>query len=171
MLTSVIRFQMNNTSPPHIQFVKKPVYSVMGLLSLLGEYALEIESKFNDPLVSALATRSEKIPESVTVAVVYANNTDENRNRRCLIELDLKLQHLEGFDARYVIYVLDNIITNPYSMWKNAGSPVYPDAKLRQEMRNVQVGFCILIVVYFYSTLGESSLRDMNWNRKLSVQS
>lgn len=133
---------MNNTSPPHIQFVKKPVYSVMGLLSLLGEYVVEIESKFMDPLVSVLATRS-KISESVTVVVAYANNTEENRHS--LIELDLKLQHLNGFDARYVIYILDNIITNPFSAWKNAGSPVYPDAKLRQEMRNIQVGFGIYV--------------------------
>lgn len=132
---------MNNTRPSHIQFVKKPVYSVMGLLSLLGEHVMEIEPKFIDPFVSVLATRS-KISDSVTVIVVYANNMVENRSSS--VEFDLKLQYLNGSDTRYVIYALDNVITNSFSIWKNAGSPVFPDAKLRQRMRNVQVRFCLL---------------------------
>lgn len=34
--TLTARFQMNNTKPPHIQMVRKPVLTVMGLLALLG---------------------------------------------------------------------------------------------------------------------------------------
>lgn len=34
--TLTARFQMNNTKPPHVQMVRKPVLTVMGLLALLG---------------------------------------------------------------------------------------------------------------------------------------
>ncbi|XP_061875107.1 alpha-L-iduronidase isoform X5 [Colius striatus] len=33
--TLIARFQMNNTKPPHVQMVRKPVLTVMGLLALL----------------------------------------------------------------------------------------------------------------------------------------
>lgn len=45
--TLTARFQVNNTQPPHVQLIRKPVLTVMGLLALLGD-AL---SKF--PLVAA----------------------------------------------------------------------------------------------------------------------
>jgi hypothetical protein len=32
---------MNNTNPPHVQFFKKPVYTTMALLSLLGNQELQ----------------------------------------------------------------------------------------------------------------------------------
>jgi hypothetical protein len=35
--TLTARFQVNNTQPPHVQLVRKPVLTVMGLLALLGE--------------------------------------------------------------------------------------------------------------------------------------
>lgn len=35
--TLTARFQVNNTQPPHVQLIRKPVLTVMGLLALLGE--------------------------------------------------------------------------------------------------------------------------------------
>lgn len=35
--TLTARFQVNNTEPPHVQLLRKPVLTVMGLLALLGE--------------------------------------------------------------------------------------------------------------------------------------
>ena len=34
--TLTARFQVNNTKPPHVQLLRKPVLTVMGLLALLG---------------------------------------------------------------------------------------------------------------------------------------
>lgn len=34
---------MNDTFPPHVQFFKKPVYSAMALLSLLGRVLTDIQ--------------------------------------------------------------------------------------------------------------------------------
>lgn len=35
--TLTARFQVNNTHPPHVQLLRKPVLTVMGLMALLGE--------------------------------------------------------------------------------------------------------------------------------------
>lgn len=35
--TLTARFQVNNTLPPHVQLLRKPVLTAMGLLALLGE--------------------------------------------------------------------------------------------------------------------------------------
>lgn len=35
--TLTARFQVNNTRPPHVQLLRKPVLTAMGLLALLGE--------------------------------------------------------------------------------------------------------------------------------------
>lgn len=38
--TLTARFQVNNTQPPHVQLVRKPVLAVMALLALLGGWLL-----------------------------------------------------------------------------------------------------------------------------------
>ena len=40
--TLLARFQMNTTDPPHVQYVRKPVHTVMGLLAKLGEKQLQV---------------------------------------------------------------------------------------------------------------------------------
>ncbi|CAH0559381.1 unnamed protein product [Brassicogethes aeneus] len=53
------RFQMNETTPPHVQFIKKPVYSVMGMLSFLKGERLVKKDKINqDPILTILATKN-----------------------------------------------------------------------------------------------------------------
>jgi hypothetical protein len=39
---------MNNTNPPHVQFFKKPVYTTMALLSLLGNQELQAVVRMPD---------------------------------------------------------------------------------------------------------------------------
>jgi len=41
----------------------------------------------------------------------------------------------------YVIYVIDNVVTNPFLVWKSAGSPQTPSTKLFQQMRQFEVLF------------------------------
>jgi L-iduronidase len=42
--TLLARFQVNTTRPPHVQFIRKPIYVVMGLLSMLGEEQVRVKS-------------------------------------------------------------------------------------------------------------------------------
>jgi len=34
--TLLARFQVNTTKPPHVEFIRKPIYSVMALMSFVG---------------------------------------------------------------------------------------------------------------------------------------
>jgi len=45
----------------------------------------------------------------------------------------------------YVIYIIDNVVTNPYLVWKLAGSPQSPSSKLFQQMRQFEVRY------YYYN--------------------
>nr|XP_006011505.1 PREDICTED: alpha-L-iduronidase [Latimeria chalumnae] len=45
--TLTARFQMNNTKPPYVQMVRKPVLTVMGLLALLGEMQISADVFIN----------------------------------------------------------------------------------------------------------------------------
>ena len=40
--TLVARFQVNQTEPHYTQIIRKPIYSLMGLLSLLGDKQLDV---------------------------------------------------------------------------------------------------------------------------------
>lgn len=121
---------MNNTVPAHVQFIKKPVYTVMGLLSLLGDEGVDVD--ISNPLITVYATRS-LLWKTKTFLIVYVNDTIENNRTK---RLDVVLKGVEGI---YVIYLLNNIDTNPFLVWKTAGSPVFPPKALRTEMRRAQV--------------------------------
>ncbi|XP_050714481.1 uncharacterized protein LOC126997437 isoform X2 [Eriocheir sinensis] len=54
--TLVARFQMNSTSWPHVQLVKKPSYAVMGLLALLGDRQLRVRLHGLDDRLSVIAS-------------------------------------------------------------------------------------------------------------------
>ena len=41
--TLLARFQVNTTDPPHVQFIRKPVYTVLGLLALLGDVRVKAD--------------------------------------------------------------------------------------------------------------------------------
>ena len=36
-------FQVNTTEPPHVQFIRKPIYSVMALLSFVGGEQIQVK--------------------------------------------------------------------------------------------------------------------------------
>ncbi|KAK7075161.1 hypothetical protein SK128_013365 [Halocaridina rubra] len=54
--TLLARFQINSTIPHQVQMIKKPSYSIMSLLSLLGNQSLAYTSSLEDKRISVLAT-------------------------------------------------------------------------------------------------------------------
>jgi len=40
--TLLARFQVNSTDPPHVQFIRKPIYSVMALMSFVGGEQIQV---------------------------------------------------------------------------------------------------------------------------------
>ncbi|XP_023313221.1 alpha-L-iduronidase [Anoplophora glabripennis] len=136
--TLFARFQINTTTPGHDQFIKKPAYSVMSLLSLLGDRHLQEEATPSDPLLTAVATRRGRRRQSfVSVILAYGNETRSDEEAVELINVTLG-NIPEGREWKFLVYQLDNVRTNPYQVWKGFGRPVFPDRYQRRKMREVE---------------------------------
>ncbi|XP_043917055.1 alpha-L-iduronidase [Protopterus annectens] len=144
--TLTARFQMNNTNPPHVQMVRKPVLTVMGLLALLGEkqisadvFADGIPVDYNSTL-GVLAALHDRVPftspDSWQCTILIYNSND-NRTSFNTDYVTVNVTHVPALKGIvYTTYYLDNKQSNPYLQWKNLGSPVFPSVKQFQQMRN-----------------------------------
>ncbi|XP_026198529.1 alpha-L-iduronidase isoform X1 [Anabas testudineus] len=145
--TLTARFQVNNTQPPHVQLIRKPVLTVMGLLALLGETQVVAEV-FNSPganssTVGVLSSSHKPVipggSDSWQAAVLVYNSDDNSTSTRT----DGVTVTLQGLSAQkenlvYVTYYMDNNVTNPYQLWQNMGSPDYPTAEQFRRLRSTQ---------------------------------
>lgn len=151
---SSTRFQINNTNPPHSQFIKKPVYSLMALLSFLGDEIVheDRENSAADPLLTIIFTRRRKSekkssPSSkrklsfVSVILAYANESFVGNEEK---HYELVVKRLEPGRWKYAVFRLDNIHTNPHRMWLEMGQPVFPEREERKRMREVEVRYACL---------------------------
>ncbi|KAJ9588107.1 hypothetical protein L9F63_018534, partial [Diploptera punctata] len=135
--TLLARFQMNRTEPPHVQFFKKPVYTTMALLSLLGNQEMAVTIKHPDNRLSVVAAEDwTRGTRSIAVLVVFSNDTVSDLED--ILSIKLQLRNISDVTARYVVYLLDNNATNPQQVWLNAGSPVFPELQQRFQMRSAE---------------------------------
>uniref|UniRef100_A0A1A8FMN6 Iduronidase, alpha-L n=2 Tax=Nothobranchius korthausae TaxID=1143690 RepID=A0A1A8FMN6_9TELE len=144
--TLTARFQVNNTHPPHVQLIRKPVLTVMGLLALLGDTQVLAEvltsgGEHSDTLgVLASSHRPAVLGGSdswQTAVLVY--NSDDNSTSNHTDEVTVSLKGLaEQKGLVYVTYYMDNNVTNPYQLWQNMGGPDYPTAEQFRNIRNVE---------------------------------
>lgn len=148
--TLLARFQVNSTTQPYVQFIRKPGYSIMGLLSLLGNKQIYVTSDhpyFVNDVVNVLASVSSPEQNSWQMAVLLYYSTDtEGSNVKIrshypqTLKVKLNLHDLPTWKntstgITYVIYALDNKYGNPYSIWKCRGSPATPSFELFKQMR------------------------------------
>ncbi|XP_077378095.1 alpha-L-iduronidase isoform X1 [Festucalex cinctus] len=147
--TLTARFQVNNTRPPHVQLVRKPVLAVMGLLARLGETQV-LAQVLNATGSRVALNRSVGVlasihqpdfpggPDSWQAALLVCSS-DDNRTSA---DVNVVTVSLKGLETRtglvYVTYLMDNNVSNPYQQWQDMGSPVYPTAEQFIKMRNVQ---------------------------------
>lgn len=69
------------------------------------------------------------------------------------INIRIKLENLNR-TGYCVVYIMDNVVSNPYQVWRDAGNPDYPPRLLRKMMRLSEVGYEYLILPRFvFSTL------------------
>uniref|UniRef100_A0A8C5AX81 Alpha-L-iduronidase n=1 Tax=Gadus morhua TaxID=8049 RepID=A0A8C5AX81_GADMO len=141
--TLTARFQVNNTQPPHVQLVRKPVLTVMGLLALLDvEVQAEVVDSgraLNGSMLGVLASSQRpRVPgtsDSWQAAVLIYNSNDSSSSastqRATLTLKGLAAQK----DLVYVTYSLDNNVTNPQQLWRAMGSPDFPSAQQFQQLR------------------------------------
>ncbi|XP_049961209.1 alpha-L-iduronidase [Schistocerca serialis cubense] len=133
------RFQMSGTTPPHQQFFQKPVYAVMGLLSLLGKAEMRSRLLEPDKKVFLLASTDYEPQWSASVLITYSD--DIKTEPPTINNLTLKINNIpynEDSNTSYAIYILNNFETNPYQIWKDAQFPSFPDYELRRRMRDAE---------------------------------
>ncbi|CAD7089485.1 unnamed protein product [Hermetia illucens] len=132
--TLFARFQMNLTTPPHTQFIQKPVYVALGLLGNLAEFASDVTT-VKDLDISYLFTRNHHKTPLYSAIVIVANA----RKKRIEFDLTISLPKLaKGENVASIVEVIEADITDPVKIWKFHGSPAYPNASLRQIMRDNQ---------------------------------
>ncbi|XP_053887979.1 alpha-L-iduronidase [Malaclemys terrapin pileata] len=145
--TLTARFQMNNTKPPHVQMVRKPGLTVMGLLALLGENQVfaDIISKgesADTDIVGVLATvhtPAELQPSDSWQATILIYASDDNRTSSNISAVTVNVTRFPRHaELVYVTYYLDNNLTNPYLEWKKVGSPDFPSVKQFQQIRDAE---------------------------------
>ncbi|XP_074788949.1 alpha-L-iduronidase isoform X3 [Athene noctua] len=146
--TLTARFQMNNTKPPHVQMVRKPVLTVMGLLALLGEKQIfaevnssEGESSQNSTVgvLASVHTPSEVQPSDSWQATLLMYSSEDNRTSSNISTITVNATHFPKLrEMVYMTYYLDNNQTNPYLKWKKLGKPDFPSPEQFQQIRDAE---------------------------------
>ncbi|XP_012928527.1 alpha-L-iduronidase isoform X3 [Heterocephalus glaber] len=142
--TLTARFQVNNTRPPHVQLLRKPVLTAMGLLALLdGEQLWAEVSRAGAVLdsnhtvgVLASAHRPEGPDDAwrATVLVYASDDTRAHPDRRVPVTVRL-LGVPAGPGLVYTTRYLDNRLCSPQREWRRAGRPAFPSAEQFRRMR------------------------------------
>ncbi|KAG7490400.1 alpha-L-iduronidase [Solea senegalensis] len=144
--TLTARFQVNNTQPPHVQLIRKPVLTVMGLLALLGETQVLAQvlnvAGTDSGTVGVLASSHTPVMSGGSdswqaTALVY--NSDDNSSSTDADDVTISLTGLATQRSlMYVTYYMDNNVSSPYQLWKSMGSPDYPTAQHFRRLRRAQ---------------------------------
>ncbi|XP_040180297.1 alpha-L-iduronidase [Rana temporaria] len=144
--TLTARFQMNNTKPPHVQMVRKPVLTVMGLLALLGEVHIATQiyiddnKSINDSIIGVIASTHDPekdIQSDSWQSTILLYASDDNKTSTDITFLTLNFANFpKSKDLLYVIYYIDNALTNPFLEWQKVGSPDFPTAKEFKQIRD-----------------------------------
>ncbi|XP_028270094.1 alpha-L-iduronidase isoform X2 [Parambassis ranga] len=144
--TLTARFQVNNTQPPHVQLIRKPVLTVMGLLAMLGETQVLTEvlasaGSYNGTVGVLASSHRPVLPggSDSWQAAVLVYNSDDNSSSTSTDDVTVSLKGLGAQKGLvYVTYYMDNTVTNPYQLWQSMGSPDYPTAEEFRRLRRVQ---------------------------------
>ncbi|XP_063314791.1 alpha-L-iduronidase isoform X2 [Pelobates fuscus] len=146
--TLTARFQMNNTKPSHVQMVRKPVLTVMGLLALLGDVSIftdvvkEGEKTSNNHIIGVMAStrdpkKSKKSDSWQSSILLYAS--DDNRTSSDIHYVTVNFTNFpKSKDPVYVTYYIDNNLTNPYLAWQKTGGPDFPTIKQFKQIRDAE---------------------------------
>ncbi|XP_072848036.2 alpha-L-iduronidase isoform X2 [Pogona vitticeps] len=144
--TLTARFQMNNTNPPHVQMVRKPVLTVMGLLALLGEeqvsaeiYSPESEDYSTLGILASLHKPALlQLEESWQASIlVYSSNDNQTSSNISAVTINVT-NYPKHNELVYVTYYMDNCLTNPYLQWKKMGAPDFPSLKQLEQIRDME---------------------------------
>ena len=148
--THFARFQ-DPENPEKVALVKKPSYTVMGLLSLMGNEHITMPSldslshigvfvskKSNGPL-SLLCYNSPDIPIRVD-GVLISNASDSTKNaiQKLDTTLLISLKKLPFEHPLLVEYRIDESSGNPFGVWQEMGAPELPTLDQLHELQHAE---------------------------------
>lgn len=135
--TLLARFQMNNTTPKHVQYIQKPVFNALGLASNLGGYATEVKTINNNTtfIVSGNKNQSEKFYASILLASHVNLKILRNKTKN----YEINVANLpKRDDLFYIVEGIDNKRTNPARIYEAFNKPPFPEYRILREMRKAQ---------------------------------
>lgn len=133
--TLLAKFAMNNTKPPHVQFIRKPVHAALGMLASLTEYASNIQISQNMVCLTSVTK-----DYGAVLCTSLKQNTTINYYEKITINVCTILsQNCVSRANAYFVEFLDNRLTNPYNVWINSGRPSFPNATIFSQMRASEV--------------------------------
>ncbi|XP_020783992.1 alpha-L-iduronidase [Boleophthalmus pectinirostris] len=136
------RFQINNTQPPHVQIIRKPVLTVMGLLALLGDTEVLSQASPTSETLGVIASTHKPAvswgsDSFQTSVLVY--NSDDNRTSTSIDDVTVTIKSLPKLkDLVYATFYMDNNSTNSYQLWQSMGSPDFPTPEHFRKLRTSQ---------------------------------
>jgi len=138
--TLLAHFRMNETNPPHSQFIQKPVYAAMGMLAKLGNRAAAVELVNMDTKhsVEVLRTVSGGVSGPGQYMATIFLSPEEAGPKRTAFHHKYTLNMSIANESAFVTELLVPQTTDPYYLWQQAGSPAYPNVTLREAMRRAQ---------------------------------
>lgn len=127
------RFQINNTSPNYVHFIRKPVISAMLLLAKLGEYQLFMQADTKVATIDGIAsiTKQQHYISTILYNSVDTQHTTGTSNvvltYRQFDVLLLEMLMLNQLNPVSMLCHLGGNSTDPHSYWMNElGSSVFP---------------------------------------------
>ena len=132
--TLLARFQMNITTPKHLQFIQKPVYSALGLLGNFAQYAGEMKEFAEKNISILISTNGGK--GSFYSCIIITSNIDAGNFIEKSENLEFIISNVpHDENLSYFVEVIDNKRTNPSLVYENFESPSFPDVNLFKAMR------------------------------------
>ncbi|CRL01954.1 CLUMA_CG015068, isoform A [Clunio marinus] len=137
--TLLARFQMNNTTPKHVQFIQKPVFGVLGLIANLATHAGRVHT-LNDKNISYLVTLNNRSESFYSCIVIWSHvnlKVFSNKSKT----FDITIQNIIIGNSINLFYIgegIDNRKTNPSAIFDRNSKPPFPDFSVFEEMRAAQ---------------------------------
>jgi L-iduronidase len=139
--TLLARFQMNNTTPKHVQFIEKPVYAALGLISYLGDFASSMKTSKN---ISYVITSNGNNSAKFYACSLVTSHVNLNQYISKTKKYEIIIDNLpKRNDLVYFAEFIDNKKTNPSKIYHAIGKPAYPEYKFLVEMRKAQIPMII----------------------------
>lgn len=129
---------MNETEPPHSQFVQKPVYAALGMLAKLGTRAADLELVNMDSKHSVQVLRSISGNGVAQYMATIFLSPEQAGPQLTAYHHKYTLNMSIANESAFITELLVPHSTDPAHVWLQAGSPAYPNATLRAAMRRAQ---------------------------------